>query len=251
MMITTIFITCCSLIFLFFFLKVVSGTPSEDAFWGAVALIALYQAISLIPIEWPQLKVIEPWLIPGLVIALMVLFTSELKRLLSLCGTQVNWRRFISVSPISHRVIDEVVEATDHLSRNSTGALIVIRQRADLSVFVRGGVELDARVHSGLVYALFISARDNHLHDGAVVIEGDRLTRAASYLPMTRSLNLEQHLGTRHRAALGISEETDAVVIVVSEERGSISVAYGGRLEEAISTDQLSKRLYSLVTAKQ
>lgn len=226
----------------------VRGTPSEHALWGALALSASYLVIKLL-IGHLLPPDFGAWLGTSWGILVTLLFAEELKRALRRLGEVVNPERILSGSPrLSQRVLEEVITATETLSRRSTGALIVIKQRADLSTFVRQGVRLNAEVSAELLYAIFISDRDNHLHDGAVVIEGDRLTRASTYLPMSRSLTLSQRFGTRHRAALGLSEETDALVLVVSEERGSVSIAYAGRLEEDLDPRALRRRLQTFVS---
>jgi diadenylate cyclase len=226
----------------------VRGTPSEHALWGALALSVSYLVIKVL-IGHHMPMGLSAWLGTSWGILVTLLFAEELKRALRRLGEAVNLERIFSPSPLlSQRVLDEVIRATETLSRRSTGALIVIRQRADLSTFVRQGVRLNAEVSAELLYALFISDRDNHLHDGAALIEGDRLTRASTYLPMSRSLTLDQRFGTRHRAALGLSEETDALVVVVSEERGSVSVAYAGRLEEDLDARALRRRLQAFVS---
>ncbi len=228
----------------------VRGTPSEHALWGAAALSASYFVIKVLAGHHlpPGLSA---WLGTSWGILVTLLFAEELKRALRRLGEAVNLERiriFSGAPRLSQRVLDEVIRATETLSRRSTGALIVIKQRADLSTFVRQGVRLNAEVSAELLYSIFISDRDNHLHDGAVLIEGDLLTRASTYLPMSRSLTLDQRFGTRHRAALGLSEETDALVVVVSEERGSVSVAYAGRLEEDLDPRALRRRLQAFVS---
>jgi diadenylate cyclase len=226
----------------------VRGTPSEQALWGALALSASYLVLKvllghLIPAGFGA------WLGTSWGILVTLLFAEELKRALRRLGELVNPQRVVSGSPrLSRRVMEELIKACETLARRETGALVVIQQRADLGTFVRQGVRLDAEVSAELLYAIFMSDRDNHLHDGAALIEGDRLTRAATYLPMSRSLTLHQRFGTRHRAALGLSEETDALVIVVSEERGSVSIAYAGRLEEDLDARALRHRLQTFVS---
>ncbi|MBM4291794.1 MAG: TIGR00159 family protein [Deltaproteobacteria bacterium] len=228
----------------------VRGTPSEHALWGALALSASYLLLKALLGQRLPLN-LGAWLGTSWGILVTLLFAEELKRALRRLGEAVNPERLFGGAPrLSQRVMEEVLRATETLSRRSTGALIVVRQRADLSTFVRQGVRLDAEVSAELLYALFISDRDNHLHDGAALIEGERLTRASTYLPMSRALTLNQRLGTRHRAALGLSEETDALVVVVSEERGSVSLAYAGRLEEDLDPTALRRRLQAFVSGE-
>jgi diadenylate cyclase len=242
---TLIFFGALALCYLFYIS--ISGTPSEDALWSIIAIAIVYEVLSYLPIDWLIFSTVGQWLKPAIFILLTMIFAQDIKRLLSKWGRRIKIKSFLRTHELSQATIDEIVHGVHLLSKSSIGGLIVIQQRADLSSIVRGGIELDARVESGLLYAIFISHRYNHLHDGAALIYEDRITHAAVYLPMTRSMNLDKHLGTRHRAALGISEETDAIVIVVSEERGTVSLAYGGKLMEDVEIRKLKQRLESFV----
>ena len=246
-MLVSTLVFLCALAFCYLFYVSISGTPSEDALWSVLTIAIIYEAIAYLPIDWPMFANIAQWIKPAVFILLAMIFAQDIKRLLSKWGRRIKIKSFLRTHQLSQATIDEIVHGVHLLSKKSIGALIVIQQRADLSSIVRGGIELDARVESGLLYAIFISHRYNHLHDGAALIHEDRLTHAAVYLPMTRSMNLDKHLGTRHRAALGISEETDAIVIAVSEERGTVSLAYGGKLTEDVEIRNLKQKLESFV----
>ena len=246
MLLSVIMITCTLLCFYFFY-QSISGTPSEDALWSVIVLVLVYQLLNYLPIEWPISDELKVWLHPAFFILLAIIFGEDLKKMLSKWGRKLKIKQFLRRNQLSQAAIDELVSGIHLLSKDSIGALIVIQQRADLTSIIRGGIELDSRIESGLLYSIFISNRHNHLHDGAVLIQEDRLTHAAVYLPMTRSMNLEKHLGTRHRAALGTAEETDAIVIAVSEERGTISMAYAGKLFEDIDIRTLKQKLQGLL----
>ena len=134
-------------------------------------------------------------------------------------------------------VVDEIVEAIKQLARSKVGAIIVIEQGVGLDEYASTGSKIDARVSSEMLTTIFTPY--SPLHDGAVVIQGDHIKAAGAILPLTRYKPSDKSVGTRHRAAIGLSEETDAVVIVVSEETGQVSVARAGRLDPGVDEDRL------------
>ena len=140
----------------------------------------------------------------------------------------------------------EVISAAESLSKRKEGALMIIEQRADLSEFLNGGIELNAQVRSSLIHAIFCH-NGNDFHDGAIVIRAGLIWQAKAFLTMPHSVSLSQKYGTRHLAAVGITENTDAVVVVVSEERGTISVAYAGNLHECNVHETLQRVLKELM----
>ena len=141
----------------------------------------------------------------------------------------------------SEKVINEIVKASVEMGKARTGALIVIECKQPLGDFERTGIEVDGLVTSQLLINIF--DHNTPLHDGAVIVRGNRVTSATCYLPLSDNLNLDKNLGTRHRAGLGISEVTDAVTVIVSEETGKISVAYKGELERNLDGDKLKEKL--------
>jgi len=147
--------------------------------------------------------------------------------------------------PYSPSLLEEVAEASAALARNRWGALIVLEREADVKEHVEVGVELDARVSRELLMSIF--HRGSPLHDGAVLIQRGRVSAARCFLPLSENPRVSRLLGTRHRAALGISEETDAVVIVISEERGTISLAIKGKLTRNLEMGRLRKVLGNLL----
>lgn len=147
--------------------------------------------------------------------------------------------------------IGEIVKASDNLSQTKTGALIVIERETKLGDVIRTGTLIDAEVSSALLENIFVP--NTPLHDGAVIIRGDRVHTAGCLLPLTSNENLSRELGTRHRAALGISEASDAFVVVVSEETGKISIAVNGRLTRNLTRESLLtalKKAFSQETQK-
>jgi diadenylate cyclase len=141
-------------------------------------------------------------------------------------------------------VITEVVKAAGQLSKEKRGAIIAIQREIGLMEYVESGKQLRAAVSAELLGTIF--APYTPLHDGAVIIEGDNIVAAACILPLTQFPVYDPSIGTRHRAAIGLSEETDAAVVVVSEETGQISLAVGGRLEKNLSSEELTERLENL-----
>lgn len=144
----------------------------------------------------------------------------------------------------SDKTINEIVKACVEMGRARTGALIVMEKDESLTDYERTGIEIDGVVTSQLLINIF--EHNTPLHDGAVIVRGDRVTSATCYLPLSDNMRLSKELGTRHRAGVGISEVTDSLTIIVSEETGKISVAYGGDLERNVDAERLRARLSDL-----
>src|ERR1700675_3930546 len=176
------------------------------------------------------------------VLALVVLFQPELRRALARLGQSRLFQGVtVGVREQQGRLIDDVVKAADALAGNRIGPLLVLRRTTGLRSYVELGVPLDALVSADLLESLFLPY--SPLHDGAVFIRGGRVAAAGGLLPLSRNAQLGRAVGTRHRAALGLSEETDAVVLVVSEESGRISLAVEGRMESPLDSGALRRRL--------
>ena len=176
------------------------------------------------------------------VLALIVLFQPELRRAL----TQIGQNPFLRVVTRAGReqqshLLDEVVKAAQSLARKRIGGLVVLERATGLRNYVELGVPLDALVSADLLESLFLPY--SPLHDGAVFIRGGRIAAAGGFLPLSRNAQLGRTMGARHRAALGLSEETDAIVLVVSEESGRVSLAVEGRMESPLDSDALRRRL--------
>ena len=181
-----------------------------------------------------------------LLILLVILFQPELRRILQVLGQSPAFRWFYRAEPT--RLIDEVVEGVERLADLGYGALIVLVRQAKLGTIVETGVPLDAEVSDDLLTTIFNPRTP--LHDQAVVIEGERLVAARCTLPLAEDVE-DQRLGTRHRAALGLSQESDAVTIVVSEESSTISLAIGGGLVRGLDRRELRQRLRELMAPSQ
>ena len=179
-------------------------------------------------------------------IAVVVLFQPELRRALARLGQGRFLRAFVGSSRAERaHLVDDVARAAAALAARRIGALIVIERTAGLRQYAELGVPLDAVASGDLLESLFLP--QSPLHDGAVLVEGTRISAAGCFLPLSRTADLARALGTRHRAALGISEETDAVAVVVSEETGRTSLAVDGRIESPMDEDVLRRRLVELV----
>ena len=182
-----------------------------------------------------------------LAIAAIVVFQPELRRALEKLGEK---NLFSNINPFdknkenqrfSDETLDSIVRACYAMGSVCTGALIVVEQVIQLTEYEMTGIELDCKVSSQVLINIF--EHNTPLHDGAVIIRGDRITSATCYLPLSDNMTISKDLGTRHRAALGMSEVCDALVIVVSEETGLVSVASGGRLLRAINAEELRSQL--------
>ena len=169
-------------------------------------------------------------------IALIVVLQPELRKALEQLG-QKNLIRSV-------RTIREIVKGCVEMSRAKTGALIVVRQLDSLAEYERTGIAVDGIVTSQLLINIF--EKNTPLHDGAVIVQGNRVTYATCYLPLSDNMRLSKDLGTRHRAGVGISEVTDSMTVIVSEENGKISVAYEGTLSRGLTAEELEEKLRSI-----
>jgi diadenylate cyclase len=179
------------------------------------------------------------------VVALIVVFQPELRRALGWIGQGRVLQRLIGDAAQGARVANEVVRATESLASRRIGALIVLERATGLRQYAELGVALDALVSADLLMSVFLPY--SPLHDGAVFIQGERVVAAGCFLPLSRNTQIGRALGTRHRAALGIAEETDAIALVASEETGRLSLAVAGRIEAVEDADALRRRLNELM----
>ncbi|HEU5319473.1 MAG TPA: diadenylate cyclase CdaA [Methylomirabilota bacterium] len=219
------------------------GTRAVQMVLGLVALVAAWavaRALELRTLQWILDAFWAFW-----VIILVVVFQPELRRALAWVG-QGRLLRGLLGAPVEERdAVAEVAAVADNLAARRIGALIVLERSTGLRHYAELGVRLDALVSADLLVSLFLPY--SPLHDGAVFVQGGRVVAAGCFLPLSRSPQVGRTLGTRHRAALGVTEETDAVAVVVSEETGAISVAAEGRLEAVADGDALRGRLSELM----
>jgi uncharacterized protein (TIGR00159 family) len=176
------------------------------------------------------------------IIIVIVVFQQDIRRALMRIGQNVS--RFGRTTAISH-ALDEVLAAAEHLAKARMGGIVVFEREVGLAEFTDHGSIIDARISEELLVALFVPSRDNELHDGAVIIQDLRLQRAGAVLPLSHS-EMASEFGTRHRAGLGITEETDAVAVVVSEERGEVSLCFKGNIARDLEMHELRTALHGL-----
>ncbi|GIK51333.1 MAG: cyclic di-AMP synthase CdaA [Planctomycetota bacterium] len=226
---------------LFVMYKFVRGSTADSTLRGvavlfSVILISVYLVaggFGLYRIETLLEKVVYYFFI-----AVIVVFAPELRRGLTRIGQNPLFNRLLATK---ESVIPKIVQAVFRLSRGKTGALIAIERGVGLRNYAERGVELDANFSPELLDTIFYPG--SALHDGAVIMRGSRLLAAGCLFPLTENPDVSKRLGTRHRAGLGLSEDTDALVIVVSEETGQVSVAQRGELQQDLSRDQLERLL--------
>src|SRR2546429_1474947 len=222
------------------FLMLIRSTRAAPMLVG-VAVLALAFYFARIG-ELSTLNWLLSTLFPYVVFALIVVFQSEIRHALARLGTRLSFSRSSSSEADAY---DDIVLAANLFSQNQTGALIVIERDIGLRTYVETGVPLDARISYDLLATIFRPSAP--LHDGAVIVQGERVAAAACFLPLSMNPVLSTQLGTRHRAGMGITEETDAIAVIVSEETGAISLAVAGNIERSLTVEQLRKRLGELL----
>jgi diadenylate cyclase len=223
-------------------LKLIRGTRAMQMAIGSALVLLLFYVSQRFPFQTVN------WLIRNLlaygVFAAIVLFQSDIRRALSHLG-RAPFFRYFGRAQRAADTIEEAITAAGMLANSSTGAIIVIEREIGLRNYVESGIPLDAAVSYDLLTTIFHPM--STMHDGAAIIQEDRVAAAACFLPLTVNPKLDRDLGTRHRAAIGLTEETDAVAIVVSEERGELSLSLQGRIERRLSVDDLRARLQTLI----
>jgi len=223
--------------------RMTKGTNAPYILSGIIAVYLLWVVVKALNME--LLSSILGQLISVGAIALIIVFQPELRRFLQVIGMRQKHFNFISRifstgdDPVQANV-SPIVTACREMAETKTGALIVIGQQSDLRLITEGGIALDARVSTSLLKNIFF--KNAPLHDGAAVIEGDRIVAAKCILPVTQS-DVPKSYGTRHRAAIGMSEISDAIIVVVSEETGGISVAKNGELRRNLDPARLQQTL--------
>lgn len=224
-------------------LKLIRGTRAAQMAVGAgliVGLLFLSQAAHLETVNWLIRNMVG-----YIVFAAIVLFQSDIRRALAHFG-RTPFFRLLAKSDGAEESVEEIVVAASMLADRRVGAIIAVEREIGLRNYIEGGIPLDARVTYDLLVAVFQPT--SPLHDGAVIIQEDRIAAAACFLPLTVNPRLSRELGSRHRAAIGLTEESDAVAVVVSEETGQISLVLDGRIDRTVSPDELRSRLRRLIT---
>lgn len=226
---------------LFYLYRWVRGTFAIQAALGLVFIILINAAVSILGLT--TLNFILRSILDVGVLAVFIIFQPEIRKLLYSLGQNTTLDRLFGHSS-TLSVVDEVVEAVRNMSHSKIGALIVFARSSSLQDLVDVGVKLDARVNSELLETIF--NRETPLHDGAVIIRNNRIVAASCYLPISQNPNISSVFGTRHRAAVGISETNNVFVVIVSEETGRISVAQNGNLTSGLSIQKLRSEMEEL-----
>ncbi|MDR3128657.1 MAG: diadenylate cyclase CdaA [Tannerellaceae bacterium] len=226
--------------------KLMRTSGSMSLFGGIIFFVIAWLVMSRM-LEMRLMGAILDKIISVGLIVLVVVFQEEIRRFLSTLGSNGWWhflRRFLPKTDkrqMEASLVEALVEACTNLSQKETGALIVIKRHMDLSTYIRTGEVFNADVNARLIENIFF--KNTPLHDGAMIITNNRIRAASCILPVAQSDNLPKDLGLRHRAGLGIALETDALVIIVSEERGEISIAHNGQLKINLSPNELRQLL--------
>jgi diadenylate cyclase len=223
-------------------LILIRGTRAVQMAVGAGLTVALFYVSQVVQLETVN------WLIRNMigyvVFAGIVLFQSDIRRALAHLG-RAQFFRYLAKGEVVDETVEEIAVAAQMLSGQRTGAIVVIERQIGLRNYAEGGIPLDATISYDLLVTIFQTTTP--LHDGAVIIQENRVSAAACFLPLTVNPKLSKDLGTRHRAAIGITEENDAVAVVVSEETGWISIVLEGRIERNLTPDRLRTRLRDLL----
>jgi len=240
-------------VLIFYIYRLMKESGTLNVFFGLLSFIIVWVIASQI-LEMKLIgTILDKFMSIGLII-IVILFRDQIKRFLVELGDHKRWKalrrlfhhsRAGSSSDVSKTFVFPIVYACMNMSKTRTGALIVIEQAISLGSYERSGDRIDAAINSRLIENIFF--KNSPLHDGAMIIAHDRIQSAGCILPVSHDTNIPRSLGLRHRSALGISQATDALAIVVSEETGYISVAHRGELTTRLSTSELEHRISQLI----
>jgi diadenylate cyclase len=227
------------------FLKLIRGTRAVQIALGSFLVIVLFYVSQLAPLQTVN------WLIRNALVyaafAAIVIFQSDIRRALAHLG-RAPFFRYLTRAESVEESIEEIVVAATMLAAQRTGAIIIVEREIGLRNYIESGIPIDATLTYDLLVTIFQPG--SPLHDGAVIIQENRVAAAACFLPLTVNPRVGRELGTRHRAAIGVSEESDAIAVVVSEETGLISLALEGQIERSLLPDQLRGRLHGLLSPR-
>lgn len=232
-------------ILLYEFYVLIKDSAAVNVFFGLVAFYLLWLVVRAFNLQ--LLSTILGQFIGVGVVAIIVVFQQEIRRFLLMVGTKSFFENFTFIGPFLSRKkniklnISEIVNALTKLSKTKTGALIVIQKSTDLKFYLNTGYIIDAQVSSIMIENIFY--KNNPMHDGAMIIVDDRMKAVKCILPVTEKTNLPQNVGLRHRAAIGITEHSDAVALLVSEQTGNIAIFQTGYSQYQVSPDELERLL--------
>ncbi len=219
---------------------IIRGTRALQILLGLFLVFAVYAISGLL--ELGALNWMLDKFITSIILVIVVLFQADIRRALARFGKNPF---AVSAYEAGEEFVDELVRSVNALVHRRIGAIIVVEKETGLSEYIDEGVQLDAEVCRELIVSIFLPS--SPIHDGAVIIRKGRIVAAGCFFPLATDIELEKDLGTRHRASIGISEETDAVVLVVSEERAEVSMVYEGRISFNLSSEELSDKLNRLL----
>lgn len=232
---------------IFWLLGVAQGTRATSLIRGAIIFLAMvYILATVFDLETLNWILAHTW--PALLVAIPVIFQPELRRALEQLGhtgsrLRENFPANVDIG--TEQAVDEIVRAAGQLARQRYGALMIIERETGLQDYAESGVPIDSKLTRQLLINIFYP--NSPLHDGAVLTRGDRIVAASVVLPLTDNISASSQLGTRHRAAIGVTEDSDALAVVVSEETGQIAVAHSGRLIRGLDQDRLRRVLRTLM----
>jgi diadenylate cyclase len=231
-------------ILIYYLLKLLRGTRAVQMLVAIGLLMVVNRGA-----RWARLEMVE-WLLttmlPYIAITMIILFQPEIRRALSRIGRNLSLMKFASHNTKAEH--DDIVMAAESFSQSRIGALLVVARQAGLQTYIESGIPLDAKLSYDLLLSIFRPG--SPLHDGAVIIEGSRVAAAGCFLPLSLNPMISKQLGTRHRAAIGVTEDSDAIVVIVSEETGSISLASAGAIETNLMPEELSDRLTEIFSRR-
>lgn len=232
-------------ILIYEFLKLIQGTRAVQMAVGSLVIIALFYVSQLAPLQTLN------WIIRNALVyvafAAIVIFQSDIRRALAHLG-QAPFFRYLSRQESDDETVEELVVAASIMAQQRIGAIVAVEREIGLRNYIESGIPVDATLTYDLLVTIFRPGTP--LHDGAVILQEGRVAAAACFLPLTVNPRLSRDLGTRHRAAIGLTEESDAVAIIVSEETGHISIALAGEIERPLTPDDLRGRLHDLLTKR-
>lgn len=242
-------------IFIYQLYQIIRGTTAITIFFGILSMYILYLLVDAL--EMRLLSQILGQFIGVGVLALIIVFQQEIRRFLLLVGTRSLQNRFTllrKLFPNRFRSIqsqlewpmEEIEKAVKVLSENRTGAILVFIRESDLKVHQRSGIPIDGQTSTALLLNLFF--KNNPLHDGAVLLKGNRIVSARCILPLTEQPDLPEGMGLRHRAGMGITEISDAIALIISEQTGKISVAVSGKIESSLKAETAIRKIAELLT---
>ncbi|MEO2069328.1 MAG: diadenylate cyclase CdaA [Desulfurobacteriaceae bacterium] len=229
---------------LYYAYKLLRGTVAINIFLGIILIYLVWNITAFLKMDLLS-SIIGGFMSVG-IIALIVVFQPEIRKILAKLGEK-QFGIFASEEE-AEKVIEEIVRASKKLSEDRIGGLIVIEREVNLDNYIEAGTMIDGKISKELLVTIFWPGTP--LHDGAVIVRRNKVHKAGAFLPLSLNPNLPQTVGTRHRAAIGITEETDAIVVVISEETGSVSVSYTGKLIKNLDPQKLKKVLKGLLVRK-